>query len=92
MVINTWFIGMVMDMNTTDGYCVWNFKTVLHWTIGWLLGVNRLNLSSFSISLWPTGSFFPMGFDAPMLGFYLHFTNQPFYFAYAFFFSKRGGV
>ena len=66
-------------MNMIDGYHIQNCKTVLHWTTGWLLGANSLNLSSFfNFSSSPASSFFPQGFDAPMLRFYL-FSNVSFF-------------
>jgi len=42
----------------------------------WLASrVKCLDLHSLSFSPSPAGSFFPLGFDAPMLGFYLPFTE-----------------
>ena len=81
-------------MNMIDDYHNQNCKTVLHWTTGWLLWVNSLNLSSFfDFSSSPAGSFFPQGFDAPMLRFYLplHKCYLFLLFSVAFFVLKWGG-
>ena len=91
MVGNTKCIGKVTAKNMTSGFLVQNFKSVKDWMIGWHLRVDLLKIRQLLPSTLPAGSFFPLGFDAPMcLDFTYPSTNLTHFFIIPFFKGGEG--